>query len=152
MNQVSLGLLREKGTHHHICATVSPYNVWNLPVLLASGFRIARLKNKYGGKIRYIVHQNLRVPVRLNDGSAMQVRLDAIDAQKKWFDSGYYGVALKKRENKNPKDPASGFDLVLKSPVGKQAAPFELSTPAWWYWPQETDDKAAPGAYTRHSR
>jgi len=28
MNRVSLGLLRERGTHHHICATVSPYNIW----------------------------------------------------------------------------------------------------------------------------
>jgi hypothetical protein len=152
MNRVSLGLLRERGTHHHICATVSPYNIWNLPVLLASGFRIAKLKNKYGGKIRYIVHQDLRAPLQFNERSAVQEHLEDLDAQQKWFGSGFFGVGLNKRENPNRSNPAGGFDLVLKSPVGRQAAPFDLTTPAWWHWPQETGDKSAPGAYPRHSR
>ena len=40
MNRISLRLLRESGTRHHVCATVSPYNIWNIPILLKSGFRI----------------------------------------------------------------------------------------------------------------
>lgn len=148
MNRVSLGLLREKGTHHHICATVSPYNIWNIPVLLASGFRIAKLKNKYGGKVRYIVHQDLRKTLPLDDNSTVPVRLDDLDAQQRWFGSGYYGVALNKRKNPNRDNPAGGFDLVFKSPVRQQAAPFDLATPNWWYWPQKTDDTATPDAYS----
>jgi hypothetical protein len=147
MNRVSLGLLREWGARHHICATVSPYNIWNIPVLLSSGFRIAKLKNKYGGKVRYIVHQDLSRPFHFDDGSAVQVRLDDLAAQQKWFGSGYYGVALDKRKNPEPHDIAGGFDLVLKSPVRKQPAPFDLATPAWWHWPQEMDDNAAPDVY-----
>jgi hypothetical protein len=53
--------------------------------LLDSGFRVARLKNKYGGKLRYIVHQDLRSPLRFKDESAVQVRLDDLAAQRKWF-------------------------------------------------------------------
>lgn len=152
MNQVSLGLLRERGTHHHICATVSPHNIWNIPVLLASGFRIAKLKNKYGGKIRYIVHQDLRAPLEFNDRSTVQVHLEDLDAQQKWLESGYYGVGLNKREKPNRNTLTGGFDLVLKSPVGRQVSPFDLSTPAWWYWPQDTEDKAAAGVDTLRLR
>jgi hypothetical protein len=140
MNRVALGLLRENGDYHHICATVSPYNIWNLPVLLKCGFRVARLKDKYGGKIRYIVHQDLRTPLQFDDNSTLRVRLDNLDAQKKWFNSGYYGVALSNRNNPVRNNPAEGFDLVLKLPVRKQAAPFDLVTPGWWYWPPETGE------------
>jgi hypothetical protein len=148
MNRVSLGLLRERGTHHHICATVSPYNIWNIPVLLASGFRIAKLKNKYGGKVRYIVHQDLRASLPLNEDSTVHVRLDDLDGQQKWFGSGFCGVALHKREDPDRKNPASAFDLVLKSPERKQAAPFDLTIPAWWNWPQISADKASPTVYS----
>jgi hypothetical protein len=141
MNRVSLGLLRERGVHHHICATVSPYNIWNLPVLLNSGFRVARMKKKYGGKVRYIVHQDLRKPLHFNDNSAVQVRLDNLDAQLKWFDSGFHGVALRKRKNQSRVNPAGGFDLVFKSPTRNQTASFDLATPAWWNWPQEMEDQ-----------
>ena len=147
MNRVSLGLLRERGTHHHICATVSPYNIWNIPVLLASGFRIAKLKNKYGGKVRYIVHQDLRSPMEFNDHSAVQVRLEDLDAQQKLLGSGFYGVGLNKRAKPIRNDPAGCFDLVLKSPVGGQTAPFDLSTPAWWHWPQETEEQGPGDLY-----
>lgn len=146
MNRISLGLLRERGRHHHICATVSPYNIWNIPVLLASGFRVARLKNKYGGKVRYIVHQDLRSPLRFKDDSAVQVHLDDLAAQRKWFDDGFYGVALSKRDGRRRDNPAGGFDMVFKSPAVKQVAPFDLATPAWWYWPQETDEAPMPPA------
>ena len=148
MNRVSLGLLRERGAQHHICATVSPFNIWNIPVLLASGFRIAKLKNKYGGKVRYIVHQNLRAPFYFKDHGGVKVPLEDLDAQKKWLESGFYGVGLNKRINTDQIASAADFDLVLKSPVGRQAAPFDLPTPAWWHWPQEIEDNAAAAANT----
>lgn len=148
MNRVSLGLLRESRTHYHVCATVSPYNIWNIPVLLNGGFRIVRLKNKYGGKIRYIVHQDLRTSLRFNDRSAVSARLDDLDAQKKWLDNGFYGVALHKRNHRDGKDAASGFDLVFKSPAGARTAPFDMATPAWWHWPNGTYDAASPRAYS----
>jgi hypothetical protein len=153
MNRLSLGLLRERGTHHHICATVSPYNIWNIPVLLASGFRVARLKKKYGGKVRYIVHQDLRKPLHFNANSTMHVRLNHLDAQQKWFDSGFYGVAINRRAHLDRQNPAGGFDLVFQSPASNQTAPFDLATPGWWHWPQEIEGETSPSIYsTSHSR
>lgn len=148
MNRVTLGLLRERGIHHHICATVSPYNIWNIPVLLASGFRIAKLKNKYGGKVRFIVHQDLRASLPLDDNSAVRVRLDDLDALQKCLGSGFFGVGLERRKNPDQKNPAGSFDLILKSPVSRQTAPFDLATPAWWHWPQDTDDKVSQNPYS----
>jgi hypothetical protein len=148
MNRLSLGLLRERGIHHHICATVSPYNIWNIPVLLASGFRVARLKNKYGGKVRYIVHQDLRQPLNFDDNSTVNVRLDNLDAQQKWLESGYYGVALNKRGELDRENPVGCFDLVFKSPDSGHTAPFDLATPGWWYWPQESEDETVPSVYS----
>jgi hypothetical protein len=58
-------LLRERKTHYHVCATVSPRNVWNIPVLLTNGFYIANLKEKYGGTMRCVVYQDSRKPVYL---------------------------------------------------------------------------------------
>jgi uncharacterized protein (DUF1330 family) len=123
MNQVSLGLLRESGARHHVCATVSPYNIWNIPVLLQSGFRIAKLKSKYGGKVRYIVHQNLRRPLIFNDDRAVIVPLDDLESQKRWFDSGFYGVALNKRDNAIRENLAGNFNIVFKPPLEKNMVP-----------------------------
>lgn len=114
MNQITLKLLRQRKTHHHICATVSPYNVWNLPILLSSGFQVVKLKNKYGGKLRYIVYQNLRTPVTYDDSRPVYVRLDDLDTQKKLLDSDYCGVAVRRREDTHTENRVSHFELVFK--------------------------------------
>ncbi len=131
MNQISLGLLRQRGTHPHVCATVSPYNIWNIPVLLASGFHIAKLKSKYGGKIRYIVYQDLRHPIIFDDQSAVWVRLDDLDTQKRWLCSGFYGVALRRRQISPGEDFFSSFDLVLKAPVKQFTNNFGAAMASW---------------------
>jgi GNAT superfamily N-acetyltransferase len=131
MNQVSLGLLRKRGAHRHICATVSPYNIWNLPILLKSGFCIAALKSKYGGKLRYIVYQNLRCPLLLDDNSAVHVRLDDFQEQKRWLASGFCGVALCKRHIASGGAPLSSFDLVFKKPKKQSAAALDADAAHW---------------------
>jgi hypothetical protein len=138
MNRISLGLLRESGVRHQVCATVSPYNIWNIPVLLESGFHIAKLKSKYGGKLRYIVHQDLRRPLMFNDSSAVKVRLDDFETQKRWFDLGFSGVALDKRKSRCRDNPAGSFNLVFKKPLKKNLVPFDLAMPSCLEWPEET--------------
>ncbi len=117
MNQICLALLRDSCAYHHVCATVSPYNIWNILVLLESGFRIAKLKSKYGGKERYIVHQNLRRPFLFNDDRAVIVRLDDLETQKRWLDSGFYGVALYKRDSCCRENFAGNYNIVFKPPL-----------------------------------
>jgi hypothetical protein len=117
LNRMALQILRNRGRHPHVCATVSPYNIWNIPVLLATGFHIARLKIKYGDKVRYIVHQDLYNRRRFDDDSAVNVCLDDLDTQKHLLDAGFYGVQLKQKEPADRKDLTSGFNLVLKRPT-----------------------------------
>jgi hypothetical protein len=117
LNRMALQILRFRGTHPHVCATVSPYNIWNIPVLLATGFHIARLKIKYGGKLRYIVHQDLCNRHRFDDDSAVDVCLDDLDTQKRLLDAGFYGVQLKQREPTGRKEFPAGFNLVFKRPI-----------------------------------
>jgi hypothetical protein len=126
MNRIALDLIRRNGTHHHVCATVSPYNVWNIPILLECGFRIAGLKTKYGGKLRYIVYQDLQGPVSLNEKSALSVRLDDLNTQRQLLDSGYYGVELRKKAGINGNGRADGFDLIFKlagQPASRTGSP-----------------------------
>ena len=126
MNQISLGLLRERGTHPHVCATVSPYNIWNLPILLNTGFRVAKLKNKYGGKLRYILHQDLHQPYLYHDDGVVHARLEDFDTQKKLFSAGFSGVALLRRESSDRDNPSAGLDIVFKLPAEAKVLPLAL--------------------------
>ena len=126
MNQISLGLLRQSSTHPHVCATVSPYNVWNLPILLGTGFRVAKLKNKYGGKLRYILYQDLNKPYSFHDEGVVQVHLEDFDTQQKLFSAGFSGVALLKRENPGRHNPAAGLDMLFKLPAEAKVLPLAL--------------------------
>ena len=85
--------------------------------MLATGFHIARLKIKYGDKVRYIVHQDLFNRRRFDDDSAVDVCLDDLDTQKRLLDAGFYGVQLKQREPTGRKDLTAGFNLVFKRPI-----------------------------------
>jgi hypothetical protein len=124
LNRMALQILRERGTHPHVCATVSPYNIWNIPVLLTTGFHIARLKIKYGDKVRYIVHQDLYNRRRFDDDSAVDVCLDDLNTQMRLLDAGFYGVQLKQRESTDRKDLTAGFNLVFKRPIEIEKKPY----------------------------
>lgn len=110
MNRLSLALLRERGIYEHICATVSPHNIWNLDILLNSGFHIRNLKPKYGGKMRYIMHQRLSMPETFDIHGLVELKLKDVKPQKHLLRSGYCGVQLK------PKDD-NGRKLTLASAI-----------------------------------
>jgi hypothetical protein len=130
MNQISLGLLRERGTHPHVCATVSPYNCWNLPILLNTGFRVAMLKNKYRGKLRYILHQDLRRPFTFNDECVVTARLEDFDTQKRLFAAGFCGVALLRPESTGRDNHAGTLGMVFKLPADAKVVPLALNRPS----------------------
>ncbi|MFZ1983224.1 MAG: GNAT family N-acetyltransferase [Desulfatitalea sp.] len=94
MNRAAIDLLRQRATHEHVCATVSPYNYWNVRILLNSGFCIEALKMKYGQKLRYIVHQNLSVPSRYGDEGAVRVSMGDLEGQREQLKAGFHGVDL----------------------------------------------------------
>lgn len=117
MNRVALHLLRLHKTQNEICATVSPYNVWNIRILLKCGFYIRALKSKYGGKLRYIVHQDLRQPGLCFEDGSVRVPYNDIERLETLLKAGYVGVAIVQDS-----DPASNlvcddYHILFKRPI-----------------------------------
>lgn len=121
MNRVALYLLRKLGRHQEVCATVSPFNVWNIPVLLNSGFHIRALKFKYGGKLRYVVHQNLRHPCAWFEQSALRVPCDDLQRIEVLLRAGYFGVAIDRVEGPAAGDDIGGYRISFKRLLGGAA-------------------------------
>ena len=95
MNRHAISILRRMEPYEHLCATVSPYNFWNIGILLDSGFVIKKLKNKYGGKLRYIVHQNLKNPGMFPSDPELMVSLTDFTRQEELFNTGWHAVQLR---------------------------------------------------------
>jgi len=94
MNKHAIRLIKDLGIHAHVCATVSPYNFWNIKILLDSGFIIKKLTKKYGGKLRYIVHQDLHRPVSFESGCFKPVVLTDFIKQHEALSNGWCGTGL----------------------------------------------------------
>ena len=61
LNRLALSKMhQDTHVHYHVCSSVSPYNIYSLRVLQEAGLFIKTLTHKYGGKLRYIVHRDLR--------------------------------------------------------------------------------------------
>lgn len=90
--------------YDHLCATVSTKNYPSLSNPLKGGLVIRELKEKYGGKLRYILYQNLNKPISRNMKCTITVKNTDIARQKKALKQGYCGYkAIKKEE---------GFEIV----------------------------------------
>lgn len=118
MNRHAISILRRMEPYEHLCATVSPYNFWNIKILLDSGFVIKKLKNKYGGKLRYIVHQNLKNPGKFPSDSELTVSLTDFLKQEKLFNDGWVGIMIKGslvRENGSAEMRNTTFESTLRN-------------------------------------
>ena len=130
MNSHAIAIIRRLRRYTHLCATVSPYNYWNVRILLNSGFTIRTLKTKYNGKLRYIVHQNLTRDIEsCENNEQVSVRLTDLESQEKLFHRGFIGVRLREIEGFRPQRPtdcANGFEVIFSAPP---PAEFSLGRP-----------------------
>ena len=118
MNRHAISILRRMEPYEHLCATVSPYNFWNIKILLDSGFVIKKLKKKYGGKLRYIVHQNLKNPGKFPSDPELMVSLTDFLKQKELFNDGWSGIMIKGslvRENGSAEIQNITFESTLRN-------------------------------------
>lgn len=118
MNVKAIARIRQLQRHIHLCATVSPYNYWNIKILLQSGFTIRQLKRKYNGKLRYIVYQDLTRPFGGGEttNESIAVRLTNIERQGELIRQGFIGVQLRAIDGFHPKrrsDYADGFEVLF---------------------------------------
>ena len=116
MMQRALAMIRSMENYTFCCATVSPLNYWSVNILLCNGFTIRELKNKYNGKLRYLVCQNLKKAVDADIKSVETVRLTDFDRQKELFARGLCGVKLQKIADIPPlprEAMADGYEVIF---------------------------------------
>ena len=94
MNQQAIRMIREQNRFEHLMATVSPYNYWNVDILLNSGFDIVGLKHKYNGKLRYIAYQNLKSLPAAPPPTNQVACLTDFQKQEELFREGYHGFRI----------------------------------------------------------
>ena len=119
MNSHAIEIIRRLRRYSHLCATVSPFNYWNINILLKSGFTIRELKTKYNGKLRYVVYQNLTRTVEyLRKNEQVSVRLTDVERQKELIHRGFIGVQLREIKGfrpQRPTDHANGFEVIFSA-------------------------------------
>jgi hypothetical protein len=93
---LTIRILHDLG-YEHLCATVSPKNYPGVSNLLKGGFVIKELKEKYKGKLRYILYQNLNTPIINDIEHAITVTNTDIEGQKIALMQGYYGYKARKK-------------------------------------------------------
>lgn len=100
LNRLALSKMQQDASrHYHICSSVSPYNLYSLRVLMDAGLFIKKLTHKYGGKLRYIVHRDLRHsdPLNLDALNSTLIQSAAagnLSAHQQLLDDGYWGFKL----------------------------------------------------------
>lgn len=99
----AIGILRDFG-YEHLCATVSPKNYPGVSNLLKGGLVIKELKEKYGGKLRYILYQNLKQSINRDIEHKIAVINTDREEQEKALMQGYYGYKARKK--------AEGFEII----------------------------------------
>lgn len=86
----------------HLCITIAPNNYPSLKSVLNQrlGF-IKGIKYKYNNKLRYVIYNNLRDEIILNNSTTLKIMNTDIDKQKELLDNGYYGYQVEKIANDN---------------------------------------------------
>ncbi|KYC84243.1 hypothetical protein B4102_0974 [Heyndrickxia sporothermodurans] len=94
MNELS----KLNGKYSYICCTVAPFNIPSLKDKFSQGMEIASLKEKYGGRLRYVFVKKL---VDENKAWTKKVTLNMNDtaSQQKLLSQGWRGIRMEKRDN-----------------------------------------------------
>jgi len=119
MNTKAIQRIKRLNRYTHLCATVSPYNYWNVRILLNCGFIIKELKYKYQDKLRYVLYQHLIKPFKgLWIQHTINKRLTDIDSQMALIKEGFIGIQLNEIPGHIPQsiaDNANGFEVVYST-------------------------------------
>ncbi|MEC5423201.1 GNAT family N-acetyltransferase [Virgibacillus sp. C22-A2] len=91
----------DKERFHYAATTVAPLNIPSIKDKLVLGMEIIELKEKYNGKLRYILFRDFtedRKPP--NVAEQQTISMDNIEEQVKLLNQGYKGVALQEKDGK----------------------------------------------------
>lgn len=82
----------------YILATVAPGNIPSMKDKFALGMSIYQVKEKYGGKLRYIYCNDLQLD-KLISSEQKEINMNDIHTQAKLIEEGYIGTGMKKSGN-----------------------------------------------------
>lgn len=80
--------------YRYLCCTVSPTNFPSLKDKLAQGILIAKLKEKYRGRIRYILLKDLQSQMEIIENTIISVSSNDLEQQKTLLENGYFGFNI----------------------------------------------------------
>ncbi|KAB2336121.1 GNAT family N-acetyltransferase [Cytobacillus depressus] len=86
--------------YHYVCCTVAPFNIPSLKDKFSQGMRIAALKEKYGGSLRYIFVMDLAEQADLEWTESTFIPMEDTAAQQLKLSEGWKGIQMENRDGK----------------------------------------------------
>lgn len=91
-------IMQELGETNHrfryVCCTVAPFNIPSLKDKFTQGMKIAALKEKYGGKLRYVFVLDLAESEETEWVELINIPMDDISSQQEKISEGYRGINM----------------------------------------------------------
>lgn len=91
---------RQKHPYRYICCTVAPFNIPSLKDKFAQGMQIAALKEKYGGRLRYIFVKDLKEGEESAWKETITIPMSDIETQKQKLAKGWRGIKMEESNDK----------------------------------------------------
>ncbi|MBB5174031.1 GNAT family N-acetyltransferase [Texcoconibacillus texcoconensis] len=92
-------LKRMAPRYRYVCCTVFPTNIASLKDKFSQSLLIAKVKEKYAGRIRYVLYQDLQRVRKLDEETISSAAITDYEQQKHLLEEGYYGFDLKHENN-----------------------------------------------------
>ncbi|MCG1028474.1 GNAT family N-acetyltransferase [Virgibacillus halodenitrificans] len=90
----------DKSRFRYVATTVAPFNIPSLKDKIALGMKIIALKEKYNGKLRYVLFRDFKAK---RDTPAMQsktVGMPQTEVQQQLLQEGYRGISIQASDEK----------------------------------------------------
>lgn len=91
-------LQKEDSKYDYVCCTVAPFNIPSLKDKFAQGMKIAALKEKYGGSLRYVFVKELRGVKERDWTDIKSVPMNNAGGQQALLSEGYRGYKMEKMD------------------------------------------------------
>lgn len=96
LGKLLMSLIESDDQFDVVCATVAPFNIPSMKDKFTLGLRIGALKEKYGGKIRYIFYKELYRSWQPTS-EAVDVSMEDYLRQVELLQAGWFGTGLMKQ-------------------------------------------------------
>ncbi|WP_102273077.1 N-acetyltransferase [Cytobacillus massiliigabonensis] len=90
-------LAKENHSYRYVCCTVAPFNIPSLKDKFAQGMKIAALKEKYGGSLRYIFVKDLEEIGEPEYKETIFIQMNDTRAQQAKLAEGWQGIQMEER-------------------------------------------------------